>query len=190
MGDVCMQAILLLIWQQILYILVTDTRNPVGLTHGQFSPRYFQVNQHYLYDKEYIYAGQNDVTKGWTVSALHYYDPPGIVELELKSLHLFSAISVRGCIEVSCLPFVMEGFIRNNTEHRVYDWIRLRQYFINGRYHSVSNCLFHNFYLWFNRKQLFNNIVSYIFTWKYWFKMLCGSVHLSYFPFILDQLRE
>lgn len=110
-----------------LYVLVTDTRNPVGLIHGQFSPRYVQVNQHYLFDKEYIYAGQYDLDTGWTVP--HSYYVPPTLELELKSLHLLSAFSVRGCKLFSCTPLNIEGFIRNNTDHHVYYWIRLRENF-------------------------------------------------------------
>jgi len=112
-----------------------DTRNPVGLIHGQFSPRYVQVNQHYLFDKEYIYAGQNDLTKGWTVPCSNDVGPP-IIELELKSLHLLSAFSVRGCTEFSRPPLMIEGFIRNNTERRVYDWVALKKYYSAVTWHT------------------------------------------------------
>lgn len=127
-----------------MYIFATDTRNPVGLIHGQFSPRYVQVNRHYLFDKEYIYAGQNDLSKGWTVPV--YYDVTPILELELKSLHLLSAFSVRGCMDFTCTPEIITGYIRNNTDHGVSDWITLRNYYSDISYHNVSDYFFHNYY--------------------------------------------
>ena len=97
----------------------TGIRNPVGLIHGQLAPRYLKVTDYDLYGKEYVYGGQNDTTKGWTV---HGYADPQLY-LNLQSHYLITGISFRTCTGNQCsMPTVFQATMWNNS----IDWIHLR----------------------------------------------------------------
>ncbi|XP_078342156.1 uncharacterized protein LOC144627995 isoform X2 [Oculina patagonica] len=93
-----------------------DIRNPVGLIHGQFSPRFLKVSSYYLYGKEYVYSGLDNMDKGWTVNG----GSPQL-DLFLESHHLLTGISLRPCTGRQCpLPLVFRAVMWNNSDSWIY----------------------------------------------------------------------
>lgn len=107
------------IWIQLLWFLsFTDIRNPVGLIHGQISPRHLKVLNTYLvlYGKEYVYSGLNDMSTGWTVGG----GAPPQLDVNLQSHHLITGISLRPCIGICPLPLVFRVVMWNNSDSWTY----------------------------------------------------------------------
>lgn len=88
----------------------------MGLIHGQFSPQYMKVNKYYLYGKEYVYSGQNNMNNGWTVDG----GSPQL-DLFLQSHYLITGISFRACTGKQCpLPTVFRVVMWNNADSWIY----------------------------------------------------------------------